>query len=151
MDAYIAGCNSETFVVIQIETREALHHVNAIAAVPGVDALFVGPGDLGVRLKESGGNVPGAPFHTTMGMPEALEKVAEACRATGKAWGLPAGTPDDLARYYSLGATVVNYGGDFGFCMSGLQDSAKVLDAANGSGSAAAVGDESADSHAGMP
>ncbi len=51
-----ADANRETFLVVQIETPQAVDNVEEIAAVPGVDGLFVGPGDLGLRLR---------PGHTT--------------------------------------------------------------------------------------
>ncbi len=50
-----AQANAETFLVVQIETPEAIENVDAIASVPGVDGMFVGPGDLGLRLKHSEG------------------------------------------------------------------------------------------------
>ena len=59
MESWIADVNRETFLCVQIETRAALMNVDEIARVQGLDVMFVGPGGLGVRLKESGGNVPG--------------------------------------------------------------------------------------------
>ena len=44
---YVNDANRETFIVLQIETPEALANVDEIAAVDGVDGLFVGPADLG--------------------------------------------------------------------------------------------------------
>ena len=58
---YTDDANRESFIAIQIETPEALANVEEIASVPGVDALFVGPGDLGLRLNQSSsghGNQP---------------------------------------------------------------------------------------------
>ena len=48
---YIADANRETFIVAQIETPEAVANADEIAAVEGIDALFVGPADLGLRLE----------------------------------------------------------------------------------------------------
>jgi 2-keto-3-deoxy-L-rhamnonate aldolase RhmA len=48
--SYLRTANDETLVGVQIETREALEHVDAIAAVDGVDLLFVGPQDLTLSL-----------------------------------------------------------------------------------------------------
>ena len=48
-DGYTDLANQETFLVVQIETPEAVRNVDEIAAVEGVDGLFVGPGDLGLR------------------------------------------------------------------------------------------------------
>jgi 4-hydroxy-2-oxoheptanedioate aldolase len=99
---YTADANAQTFVVAQIETREAVANVEEIAAVPGIDVLFVGPADLGARLAGSG-----------IGLDEAIAKVAGTASRHGKAWGIPAGTPELLARYRGLGAQLLAYGGDF--------------------------------------
>ena len=47
---YFAQWNSQVLVICQIETVEALQNVEAIAAVPGVDVLFIGPNDLSAAL-----------------------------------------------------------------------------------------------------
>jgi 4-hydroxy-2-oxoheptanedioate aldolase len=44
---YLNGANENTLTMVQIETKEALEAVDEIAAVKGVDVLFVGPFDLG--------------------------------------------------------------------------------------------------------
>ena len=48
---YFEDANRETFIVAQIETCEAVENVEAIAAVPGLACVFIGPGDLGLRLR----------------------------------------------------------------------------------------------------
>jgi 2-keto-3-deoxy-L-rhamnonate aldolase RhmA len=48
--AYLRRANAETMVGVQIETREGLGNLNAIAQVPGIDLLFVGRGDLTLSL-----------------------------------------------------------------------------------------------------
>lgn len=50
LKAYVQGWNREALVVVQIETREGVANVEAIAAVPGVDVLFIGPSDLSASL-----------------------------------------------------------------------------------------------------
>jgi 4-hydroxy-2-oxoheptanedioate aldolase len=47
---YRQNANRETLLVVQIETREAVENAEAIAAVPGVDAIFIGPADLAQSL-----------------------------------------------------------------------------------------------------
>jgi 2-keto-3-deoxy-L-rhamnonate aldolase RhmA len=98
---YYADANEQTFVVAQIETQEALDQAEEIAAVPGIDVLFVGPADLGARLK------PG------ITLDQAIGRTAAAAARHGKTWGIPAGTPELLARYRGLGAGMLAYGGDF--------------------------------------
>ncbi len=100
---YLEDANRETFILAQIETVEALENVEEIAAVEGIDALFVGPGDLGARLKHvEGGDLD-----------EAIGRVAAATKKHGKAWGIPAGSPELIAKYRDLGAQLLAYGGDF--------------------------------------
>ncbi|KAA1473602.1 Phosphoenolpyruvate/pyruvate domain-containing protein [Dentipellis sp. KUC8613] len=48
--AYLAGANGSVLVLVQIETREAVGNLEAIAAVEGVDVLFIGPFDLSLSL-----------------------------------------------------------------------------------------------------
>ena len=103
---YTDDANRETFITIQIETPAALENVEEIAAVPGVDALFVGPGDLGLRLSqcESGKQAS---------LDEAIAQVAAAAKTHDIAWGIPAGTPELIKLYRRLGAQLLAYGGDF--------------------------------------
>lgn len=103
---YIEQANRETFLVAQIETEQALDNVDAIAAVPGVDVLFVGPGDLSLRL----GCTPGVNDPLMM---EAQKKVAAAAQRHGKAWGRPVGTPADAKTIVDIGAQFVAMGGEF--------------------------------------
>lgn len=48
--AYFEGWNRDVLVVVQVETRQGVANVEEIAAVPGVDVLFIGPGDLSSSL-----------------------------------------------------------------------------------------------------
>lgn len=103
---YVAQANLETFLVVQIETQEALDNVDAIAAVPGVDVLFIGPGDLSLRL----GCAPGVNDPTMM---EAQKRVAAAARQHGKTWGRPVGNAEDAATIIGIGALFVVLGSEF--------------------------------------
>lgn len=114
VDDYLARVNAETFLVVQIETPQAVEIVDEIAAVPGVDGLFIGPGDLGLRLKLQGGE---------MTLESAFERTASACKKHGKAWGSPAATPEILRRRQEQGGQLLAHGGDFGAIMKMLQES----------------------------
>ena len=102
---YIADANRETFIVAQIETPEALANAEEIAAVPGIDALFVGPGDLGLRLAT----------YPELGLTidEAVAQVAAACEKHGKVWGRTAASIAEVDRYRLQGSLMIPYGGDF--------------------------------------
>ncbi len=117
---YIADANRETFLVAQIETPEAVANAEAIAAVPGIDALFVGPGDLGLRLD----TYP----ELGMSIDEAVAQVAAACERQGKVWGRTASSIDEVDRYRRQGSRMIPYGGDFSL-MNVLSAASAELDA----------------------
>jgi 2-keto-3-deoxy-L-rhamnonate aldolase RhmA len=117
---YTADANRETFIVAQIETPEAVAIVDAIAAVDGIDCLFVGPGDLGLRLSVAPAG--------ERALPEAVERVAAAARRHGKAWGITAGSVEDLERYRRMGAQLIPWGGDYAL-MKVLETCSAQLDA----------------------
>ncbi len=101
---FVEAANRETFVVIQIETSQALQNAETIAAVEGVDALFIGPSDLSLRLALDGSK-------TTL--EKATHQVAEAAARHGKAWGMAGGSEKDWKRWRAMGAQLLIGGGDF--------------------------------------
>ena len=109
---YPEQANAETFLVVQIETPQAVENVDAIAAVNGVDGLFVGPGDLGVRLRRT---------DTSLTLEEAIQLTANACVHHGKAWGMPVGTKDDLQKRRGQGGQLLAHGGEFMAIMKALE------------------------------
>lgn len=77
---YFLTANERVAVIPMIETREALENVEAIAATPGVDALFVGPFDLSIALGLMPGDNDGEPVFD-----DAIEKIVAAARKHGRA------------------------------------------------------------------
>ncbi len=71
--------NEESLVLIQIETAQSVEECDAIAAIDGVDGLFVGPADLSQNL-----GVVGEMMHEKC--IAALDKVSAACKKHGKSW-----------------------------------------------------------------
>lgn len=119
-ERYPEAANRETLLIVQIETPEALANLDGIAATPGVDGMFIGPGDLALRL--------GCPLdwqHPAMIAAQAT--VAAAARKHGIAWGRPARNVDDVRDLAAKGAQLINYGSDFGAVAALLQTGAKVL------------------------
>ena len=103
--AYFERANAGTFVAIQIEHIDAVHEVEAIAAIPGVDVLFVGPADLGQSM-----GLVGQWDHPDLWQP--IERVARAAHAHGIAWAI---LPRDLAyarRCLELGCRMLSVGID---------------------------------------
>jgi len=106
---YVAQSNREKFLIVQIEDKEALDHIEAIVRTDGIDAVFVGPGDLSHSLGE-----PGRADHPRI--VKAIEAVAEACRKHNKHWGVPL-SPATVRRYYDMGARFLTTCGDVvGLC-----------------------------------
>lgn len=138
---YIRFQNTQTMIIAQIETEVAVAEAAAIAAVPGVDGLFFGPGDFSIAV-----GVPGQIDHERVRAGAA--KVAEAAKAAGKWWGTVAVGPEMFARAHALGARLICPGGDVKVMQLGLRELAKTFVGvgatpnarANGAGEAAAGG-----------
>jgi 4-hydroxy-2-oxoheptanedioate aldolase len=102
---YHARAHEEICVLVQIETRRALAELEAIAAVDGVDGLFIGPSDLAADMGHLGEN-----RH-----PEAIAAFEDAlarARRAGKPIGILAPVEDDARRYLEMGFTYVAVGND---------------------------------------
>ena len=102
---YWQHAHEEICVLVQVETAAALHEIEAIAAVDGVDGIFIGPGDLSASM-----GYLGQPAH-----PEVIRAIDDAMRriaATGKPSGFLTGD-EKLARHYlEMGCRFVAVGAD---------------------------------------
>lgn len=111
---YAQNAVQELCVLVQVETREALAHVEAIASVDGVDGVFIGPADLAASF-----GYPGQPGH-----PEVVAAI-EATIAKLKRLGVPAGilTPDETfaARCIELGTLFTAVGVDVALLARGAE------------------------------
>ncbi|MBN8629792.1 MAG: 2-dehydro-3-deoxyglucarate aldolase [Rhodobacterales bacterium] len=112
---YHANARKEQLLAAQIECANGVANAAAIAAVPGVDVLFVGPGDLSTNLGAMGN--PSAPH-----VQEAIASVLAAAKAAGKAAGILAPNPADADRYLAAGFTMVAVGSDLGLLARGSDD-----------------------------
>lgn len=116
---FLSQVNDETFLVVQIETPTAVENIEQIAATPGLDGVFVGPGDLGLRLQR---------LSTDMTLDHAFDRVAAACDRHNVAWGTPVGSAEDLARRQAQGGQLLAHGGDFAAMMNMLKACATDFD-----------------------
>ncbi|MDE2435933.1 MAG: aldolase [Sphingomonadales bacterium] len=120
---YLVTANAEIACIAMIETGEGLENVEAIAATPGIDALFVGPMDLCYGLGITPGNFADPAFIA------AIDKIKAAASAAGIAIGMFGYNAALAARYLSEGFQFASIGTDVGF----FRDGAKAaLDAARG-------------------
>ena len=111
---FIEQANAESFVAIQIETLGALEECDAIAAIDGVDLLFVGPADLSQAL-----GVTGQFLHEKC--LDAIERVSAACRNHGKHWGAVTPTPEHAAVCVDKGCTLITPTNDVRMVNAGIQ------------------------------
>ena len=100
--------NDAVVVLAMIETPEGLANVEAIAATPGLDGLYIGPSDLTLAV---GGAGPGDPA-VAAAFGAALERIRGACEANGLAAGLHTRSGEEAARRLAEGFTVVTIAGD---------------------------------------
>lgn len=116
---YAERVNRETFMVVQIETPQALDNVDAIAAVDGIDGLFIGPADLTLRLRHHASDLD---------LDVAADLVSAAAKRHGKAWGRP-GDVELTTKIYGKGAQLLVQGSEFMGFMNELQRGQKSFDA----------------------
>lgn len=105
VEGYQDIINDNISIVVQIESRAAVDAVDEIAAVPGVDGLFIGPSDLAADLGHRGD-----PKHEDV--QAAMLRIFRAAAACGKTAGILAPIEADARRYMELGATMVAVGSD---------------------------------------
>jgi 4-hydroxy-2-oxoheptanedioate aldolase len=115
---YLEHANEETFLAVQIEDREAVDCVDEIAAVEGVDLLFVGPADLSISY-----NVPMQREHALV--QRAMDTVANAAEKAGKWWGTVTNTPEQAQTEMDRGARMVTCANDHFLLVHGLQSASK--------------------------
>lgn len=101
----MASANREVLLLPQIETAAGLEHVEEIAAVPGIDVLWVGQFDLTASL-----GIPGQFDHPRYR--EGLDRVVEAARRHGKAAGFMATSTGEAEDVLARGFTAIAYSGD---------------------------------------
>lgn len=110
---YLAKANRENFLVVQIEEPEVVPHIDAIAAMPGVDVLFIGPGDLTIGLGKFGKTDD----------PEVrsiIQAVADACQRHGKVAAIPC-APDQVKGYHAMGYRFFNVMSDYRCVFNGMK------------------------------
>jgi 2-dehydro-3-deoxyglucarate aldolase len=111
---YHKTCNQNITVAIQIESRTGVANVDAICAVPGVDAVFIGPGDLAAGY----GHI-GNPGHVEVQV--AMRHVFACAKRAGVPVGILAPVEADARRYIEMGATLVAVGSDQGLFRAATQ------------------------------
>lgn len=111
---YLTTANRGVSVIVQLETPAAIERLDEIAAVDGVDALFVGPGDLSATMGHVG----------QLTHPEVLALTRRAvarAKALGKPVGTVGGSPEVVALYREIGFDFIAIASDLGLLMRSAQ------------------------------
>ncbi|HEX7214761.1 MAG TPA: aldolase/citrate lyase family protein [Methylomirabilota bacterium] len=110
---HTAIANARVHVTAMLETRGAFERLDEIAAVPGIDALTIGPTDLAQDL-----GVLGTPAQRDV-LREHRVRLGEAARKHGKAVAMAVDSMEAVREVIALGATIVNYSSDVGILRGG--------------------------------
>jgi 4-hydroxy-2-oxoheptanedioate aldolase len=104
---YLKNASDEICVLVQVETREALKQIEAIATVDGIDGVFIGPNDLAASFGHIG----------NWGHPEvqaALEDAVKRLKQVGKPAGILTPNEEEAKKFIAWGYTFVAVGADLG-------------------------------------
>lgn len=113
--SYVGAANTATQLICQIESPEALRNAGDIAAIPGVDGLFLGPDDLSLR---SGG---------LDRLGEAIVEISTACKRNGKLSICVGTSAETIAHCQASGVTHLVGGSDVGFLAGGSRTASAQL------------------------
>ena len=110
---FLDKANEDTLVIAAIETKESISNLDDILAVPGIDAVFIGPFDLSVSL--------GYPTEVTHPVVvNAVKQIMEKTLKAGLQVGILPVSPDQGKEYIALGATYLPVSG-IGNLTKGMQ------------------------------
>lgn len=116
---YIKECNDSTLTIAQCESMEGVNNIEAITAIPGIDVIFIGTGDLTLEM--------GAAFKAdsaanhTVNDPQvvgAIDRILAACHKNHVIPGIVTASPEDAARRIKQGFQFVTCMNDLGFFRS---------------------------------
>jgi 2-keto-3-deoxy-L-rhamnonate aldolase RhmA len=116
----ITTANTETHLIAQIETAAGIENVDAIAAIDGIDVLWIGHFDLSNSL-----GIPGQFTHPRF--KEALDTVLAACRRHHKVPGFMAGSVDDGKALLDQGFRMLAYSGDLWLYQNAVREGVHAL------------------------
>lgn len=116
-DEYFQQANKNLLTVVQVETEQGVHNASEIAAVDGIDVLFIGPLDLSV-------NMGIAQQYEHPNFISAMDSVSTACKKYGKAAGILVPYLDYLEKWIANGFIFLVVGSDGGSIASSLRNTA---------------------------
>jgi 2-dehydro-3-deoxyglucarate aldolase/4-hydroxy-2-oxoheptanedioate aldolase len=121
----MAHANAHSLLMVQIETAEAVQHLDEIVAIEGVDSLFIGPTDLSISLGVAG----------QLEAPElvsAIERVLERSKAHGVATAIQANDLNFARRWVERGMEIISYSSEIGLLAAAASAGIHAIRAARG-------------------
>lgn len=116
----LAGMNRETFLIVQIETVEAVDRVDELLSIPGVDAALIGPTDLSLAL-----GVPGQ--NEDPKLIGAIERTMAACAAHGVVPAIHTNVTQMSAAWARKGMRLVSIGSEVGHLVAGASQAVNTI------------------------
>jgi 2-keto-3-deoxy-L-rhamnonate aldolase RhmA len=114
-EGYFDFADRNVLVIVVIEEVEALRNIDAIAAIPGVDVIFIGRSDLSFSL-----GLRGQLDHPKV--QEAVAKIAAAAKKHNKVLGTLSGNPDQIKKYIEQGFLFFQAGTELGLMAAGARE-----------------------------
>ncbi|WAH60661.1 aldolase/citrate lyase family protein [Pseudomonas silvicola] len=124
---YLGKAHDELLLAIQIETAEGLQNIEEIAAVEGIDVIFIGPGDLSVSLNAMG------PENAAR-LNQAITTIIEVSERAGKVTGMFRMSADDVNDWRGFGVSFFVVASDTMFLAAGAQATVNAFKARLGEG-----------------
>lgn len=121
-DDYYKNAPDQILGIAQIETVEILDHLDEVAAIDGIDVLFIGPADLTMELGIFG------QFDNPVYL-DAVRKIVAAADRAGKATGILFFNPDEYQKYHDIGIRMIGCGADATFVADGAKNLTQKLNA----------------------
>jgi 2-keto-3-deoxy-L-rhamnonate aldolase RhmA len=122
---YLTTANKMMGVIVQLETPQAVAQLDAIAAVEGVDAIFLGPADLSASM----GHVGQLTHPAVMDL---MTQAARRCAELKMPCGTVGGTPEVVAQYRAAGFSFLAIASDLGLLMRSAQAALTAMRTASG-------------------
>jgi 4-hydroxy-2-oxoheptanedioate aldolase len=114
---YLLQANESILTCVQIETKDALENVAEIAAVPGIDVLFVGPFDLGNNI---GHPIVDGSMHQNLR--SAISKILQAAKTAGKKAGIFCTSGEQAKEYADEGFSMISCATDMHILPGGVMN-----------------------------
>ena len=135
VDEYMTRADELATLIVQIENVDAARNVDEILAIPGVDAVFMGPNDLAYSMLREGQSFfdgaksePGAEgvnkwtgFARTPEVLDLCDHVMKRCQAAGIPFGMTSSSMEEAQHWLAKGAQFMTFGSDFLFMRAGAK------------------------------